>query len=72
MASIFCLSNQLSHGEMADEFEADLTAALDSVLVVMEPHELHLSADDERRRAFDWALLEECYVSHTEELSLAV
>ena len=66
MASIFCLSNHLSHGEMADEFEADLAAALDSVLVVVEPHEVHLSADDERRRIFDWALLEECYINHIE------
>ena len=72
MASIFCLSNYLTHGETADEFEVDLTVALDSVLVVVEPHEVHLSPDDERRRVFDWALLEECYVNHIEAAALVV
>ena len=40
---------------MADDFEQDLAVVLDSVLVVVEPQEIHSSADDERRRAFDWA-----------------
>ena len=51
---------------MADEFETDLSAALDSVLVVVEPHEIHLSAEDEQRRVFDWALLEECFINNIE------
>ena len=66
LSPVFCLSNHLSHGEMADEFETDLSAALDSVLVVVEPHEIYLSAEDENRRLFDWALIEECFINNIE------
>ena len=39
---------------------------------MVEPHEVDLSADDERRRIFDCALLEKCHVNNIEAVALVV